>query len=84
MLPILARAPGWSVVPLLGWERPGEACLEDVAETARRLRDAPSTFLLSHRTLALSGTAGYSDQCPQVLALLAARFDPVTKSWPIR
>lgn len=62
----------------------GEACLENVAETARCLTDAPSTFLLSHRTLALLGMAGYSGQRPQVLASLAARFDPVTKSWPIR
>lgn len=62
----------------------GEARLESVAETAPYLTDAPSTFVLSHRTLALLGMAGYSAQSPQVLASLAARFDPVTKSWPMR
>lgn len=62
----------------------GEACLGNVAETAHCPTDAPSTFLLSHRTLALLGTAGYSDRRKQVLASLAVRFDPVTKSWTIR
>lgn len=53
----------------------GKPRLEDVAEAAHHLTDAPAAFLLSHGILALVGMAGDSGKSTQFLVSLAAKFD---------